>query len=74
MVCNEHNWTKKTLPCPWLMCPNGTRVHWIRRGKKKVTYYVRVRNKDQHGPNYSWKKLPKGVVPGGESFEPVVVF
>jgi hypothetical protein len=54
--CEPHGWTKKSLPCPWLRCPNGARGLWIVVGKRKKVVYVRQRDKDEHGPRYWWEK------------------
>jgi hypothetical protein len=54
MICKTHGWTKKTLPCPWLKCPNGTLLHVYEKGKRR---YVRVRDKTVRGPEYTWEKL-----------------
>ena len=56
MICEAHHWTRKTLPCPWLRCPNGARGLWIVTGKRKKVVYVRRRDKDVFGPRYYWEK------------------
>jgi len=56
MICTTHAWTKKSLPCPWLRCPNGARGFWISVGKRKKVVYVRRRDKDEIGPRYFWEK------------------
>ena len=56
MNCPTHQWTKKTLPCPWLRCPNGARGPWITVGTRKKVVYVRRRDKDELGPHYTWEK------------------
>lgn len=55
MICTTHGWTTKSLPCPNLRCPNGTRGLWIAVGKKQ-TVYIRRRDKDERGPRYFWEK------------------
>ena len=61
-ICEKHGWTQKKLPCPWICCPNGVRGAWVGIGKRKVTTYVRARDKDENGPRYYWEKVPPGVV------------
>lgn len=56
MICDTHGWTKKSIPCPWLRCPQGARGMWIVIGKHKKTVYVRRRDKDEWGPRYDWEK------------------
>ena len=56
MICETHDWTRKTLPCPFLWCPQGVRSHWTITGKKKKVVYVRRRIKDVLGPRYEWEK------------------
>ena len=46
--------SKKRLPCPWLKCPRGSDKHVI---TDKCINYVRVRDKTERGPIYSWKKI-----------------
>jgi len=56
VVCQEHQWMKKRLPCPWLRCPNGARGLWIAVGSRKKVVYTRRRIKDEMGPRYDWDK------------------
>ena len=57
MKCKAHNWKKARMPCPWLLCLNGSPGHVIEVGKTKKVSYVRVRNKTAEGPVYSWQKI-----------------
>lgn len=57
MRCDSHNWTARSLPCPWLRCANGSKLHHIEVGKKKKRFYVRARNKTELGPVYTWEKV-----------------
>ena len=59
MICKRHRWTKKSLPCPYLRCPNGARGLWIVVGKKKRMVYVRKRIKDEWGLRYDWEKTSR---------------
>ena len=56
MICMAHRWTKKSLPCPWLRCPNGARGLWCVIGSRKKVVYVRQRDKGALGPLYYWEK------------------
>lgn len=55
MICEAHQWTKKSLPCPYLRCLKGQPGHWVAIGKKQVVY-VRRRSKTEAGPQFSWEK------------------
>ena len=56
VICIPHRWTKKTIPCPYLLCPNGARGLWISSGRRKKVVYVRRRIKDELGLRYDWEK------------------
>jgi hypothetical protein len=56
VICEKHGWTKKTLPCPYLCCPNGARGHFTVAGNKTRVVYVRTRDKTEWGPVYNWEK------------------
>ena len=56
MTCTTHRWMKKSLPCPYLQCPNGARGLWIVVGKSKKVVYVRQRIKDEMGLRYDWER------------------
>lgn len=52
MICERHRWSRKTLPCPYLLCPNGTRGHLFLVGSK---VWARTRDKTERGPVYGWQ-------------------
>ncbi len=56
VICKNHQWTRKRLPCPYLLCPNGARGLWVSVGKQKMVVYVRRRIKDELGLRYDWEK------------------
>lgn len=55
VICKEHRWEKKKLPCPYLLCPKSARGLWIVVGTRKRVVYVRRRIKDECGPRFDWE-------------------
>jgi hypothetical protein len=76
VICKEHQWMKKNIPCPYLQCPKSARGLWIVIGQQKRVVYVRRRIKDEWGLRFDWEKtsLNPDELLGVEDEEDEIVF